>query len=85
MPTFSFLWPEDNSYCLHTHCTVFLHLLNLFFSDEIRSLRTEKDDFHKETERWKAEQLKERDEERQQHKCVQLVLDICSVHIFPVS
>eukprot|EP00066_Takifugu_rubripes_P021858 XP_011611124.1 PREDICTED: IQ domain-containing protein E isoform X2 [Takifugu rubripes] len=36
--------------------------------DELRRLRTEKEDLHKETERWKAEQIKERDEERQQHK-----------------
>lgn len=72
-------------YNVYTHCTVLLHLLNLFYSNELRRLRTEKEDLHKETEHWKAEQIKERDEERQQHKCVQLIVDICSIHIFLVS
>lgn len=41
-----------------------------FFSDELRQLRTEREDLEKETERWKAEQTKERDKETQQHKYV---------------
>ncbi|XP_070845910.1 IQ domain-containing protein E isoform X1 [Chaetodon trifascialis] len=36
--------------------------------DELRQLRTERDELEKETERWRAEQTKERDKERQQHK-----------------
>lgn len=46
--------------------------LNRFcvFSDEVRQLRTEREELEKETERWKAEQTKEQDKERQQHKYV---------------
>lgn len=40
------------------------------FSDEVRQLRTEREELEKETERWKAEQTKEQDKERQQHKYV---------------
>ncbi|XP_076583788.1 IQ domain-containing protein E [Chaetodon auriga] len=36
--------------------------------DELRQLRTERDELENETERWRAEQTKERDKERQQHK-----------------
>uniref|UniRef100_UPI0037E73EA9 IQ domain-containing protein E n=1 Tax=Semicossyphus pulcher TaxID=241346 RepID=UPI0037E73EA9 len=36
--------------------------------DELRQLRTEREEREKETEQWKAEQTKERDKERQQHK-----------------
>ncbi|KAG8014619.1 IQ domain-containing protein E [Nibea albiflora] len=36
--------------------------------DELRQLRTEREELEKETEQWKAEQTKERDKERQQHK-----------------
>ncbi|XP_038568819.1 IQ domain-containing protein E [Micropterus salmoides] len=36
--------------------------------DELRQLRTERQELEKETERWKAEQTKERDKEKQQHK-----------------
>lgn len=55
------------------------------FSDELRQLRTEKEDLQKETECWKAEQIKERDQENQQHKCVlvgiQPILDICWIYM----
>lgn len=47
------------------------------FSDELRELRTEKENLQKETKSWKAEQTKERDQEKQQHKCVPPLLDIC--------
>ncbi|TKS68526.1 IQ domain-containing protein E [Collichthys lucidus] len=36
--------------------------------DELRQLRTEREELEKETEQWKAEQTKEWDKERQQHK-----------------
>ncbi|XP_073319912.1 IQ domain-containing protein E [Pagrus major] len=36
--------------------------------DELRQLRTEREELEKETETWKAEQTKERDKERQEHK-----------------
>ncbi|XP_070683993.1 IQ domain-containing protein E [Pempheris klunzingeri] len=36
--------------------------------DELRQLRTEREELERETERWKAEQAKERDKETQQHK-----------------
>uniref|UniRef100_H3CS54 IQ motif containing E n=1 Tax=Tetraodon nigroviridis TaxID=99883 RepID=H3CS54_TETNG len=36
--------------------------------DELRQLRTQKEDLEKETECWKAEQIQERDQEKQQHK-----------------
>ncbi|XP_029315645.1 IQ domain-containing protein E [Cottoperca gobio] len=36
--------------------------------DELRQLRTEREELETETERWKAEQTNERDKERQQHK-----------------
>ncbi|XP_022594020.1 IQ domain-containing protein E [Seriola dumerili] len=36
--------------------------------DELRQLRTEREELEKETERWKAEQTSERDNEKQQHK-----------------
>ncbi|XP_044046585.1 IQ domain-containing protein E isoform X2 [Siniperca chuatsi] len=36
--------------------------------DELRQLRTEREELEKETDRWKAEQTKEWDKERQQHK-----------------
>lgn len=55
---------------LSYYCTVILHHLNLFYSDELRQLRTEKEDLQKETECWKAEQIKERDEEKERHKWV---------------
>lgn len=55
---------------LSYYCIVILHDLNLFYSDELRQLRTEKDDLQKETECWKAEQIKERDEEKERHKWV---------------
>lgn len=62
-------------------------LINVWFcfvlSDELRQLRTEKEDLQKETECWKAEQIKERDQEKWQHKCVpvgiQAFPDICSI------
>lgn len=72
-------------YIMYTHAALYFYIFWICFSDELRRVRTEKEDLHKETERWKAEQIKEWDEERQQHKCVQLILDICSIHIFPVS
>ncbi|CAJ1054025.1 IQ domain-containing protein E isoform X2 [Xyrichtys novacula] len=36
--------------------------------DELKQLRTEREELERETERWKDEQTKERDKERQQHK-----------------
>ncbi|KAE8300460.1 IQ domain-containing protein E [Larimichthys crocea] len=36
--------------------------------DELRQLRTEREELEKDTEQWKAEQTKEWDKERQQHK-----------------
>ncbi|XP_070780262.1 IQ domain-containing protein E [Enoplosus armatus] len=36
--------------------------------DELRQLRTEREELEKEIQQWKAEQTKERDKERQQHK-----------------
>ncbi|KAI3353400.1 hypothetical protein L3Q82_019938, partial [Scortum barcoo] len=36
--------------------------------DEVRQLRTEREELEKETDRWKAEQTKERDKKTQQHK-----------------
>ena len=51
-------------------CCVFV------FSDELRQLRTEREELEKETERWKDEQTKERDKERQQHKYVLVVINV---------
>lgn len=49
--------------------------------DELRRLQTEKEALQKEAECLKAEQIKERDEEKRQHKCVpvgvRLILNIC--------
>lgn len=45
-------------------------MLCLCFSDELKQLRTEREELEKETERWKAEQTKERDKERQEHRYV---------------
>lgn len=51
-----------------SHWSLFMRLFCVFYSDELRQLRTEREELEKEAERRKAEQTKERDKERQQHK-----------------
>lgn len=41
-----------------------------YSSDELRQSKTDREELEKETERWKAEQMNERDQERLQHKYV---------------
>lgn len=58
-------------------------MLCLCFSDELRQLRTEREELEKETERWKAEQTKERDKERREHRYVFIAFSFdSSYHIW---
>lgn len=62
--------------------------MSVFFSDELRQLRTEREKLEKETEQWKAEQT---NEWNKQHKYVLLakcdifISTICEIEIYEVQ
>lgn len=55
------------------------------FRDELKQLKTEKEELEKETERWKAEQANQRDKEREQYVVFANSLTICELECLSQS